>query len=64
MGFSLRTVLIQVLLGVDRLDMIKGLPNKLLAYEMFLEKCPDWREKVILVQIAVPSRQDAGVDCK
>jgi len=55
---------IQVLLGVDRLDMIKGIPQKLLAYEMFLEKCPEWRERVILVQIAVASRQESGIECK
>ncbi|KAH9534724.1 hypothetical protein CY35_17G019300 [Sphagnum magellanicum] len=48
----------KVMLGVDRLDMIKGIPQKLLAFEMFLEKNPDWREKVLLVQIAVPTRTD------
>jgi trehalose 6-phosphate synthase/phosphatase len=46
------------MLGVDRLDMIKGIPQKLLAFEMFLEKHPEWREKVLLVQIAVPTRTD------
>eukprot|EP00854_Cymbomonas_tetramitiformis_P000752 gene752-1225_t len=46
----------KVMLGVDRLDMIKGIPQKLLAFEMFLDEHPEWREKVILVQIAVPSR--------
>lgn len=46
------------MLGVDRLDMIKGIPQKLLAFEMFLEKNPEWREKVMLVQIAVPTRTD------
>ncbi|KAH9554672.1 hypothetical protein CY35_08G075700 [Sphagnum magellanicum] len=48
----------KVMLGVDRLDMIKGIPQKLLAFEMFLEKHPEWREKVLLVQIAVPTRTD------
>jgi trehalose 6-phosphate synthase/phosphatase len=46
------------MLGVDRLDMIKGIPQKLLAFEMFLEKNPEWQEKVMLVQIAVPTRTD------
>jgi len=53
----------QVMLGVDRLDMIKGIPQKLLAFEMFLEKNPEWREKVMLVQIAVPTRTDVH-ECK
>jgi len=48
----------KVMLGVDRLDMIKGIPQKLLAYEKFLEEHPDWRDKVLLVQIAVPTRTD------
>ncbi|KAL4855450.1 hypothetical protein ACK3TF_003986 [Chlorella vulgaris] len=48
----------KVMLGVDRLDMIKGIPQKLLAFEKFLEEFPEWRDKVLLVQIAVPSRTD------
>eukprot|EP00198_Chlamydomonas_reinhardtii_P002762 XP_001692098.1 trehalose-6-phosphate synthase/phosphatase [Chlamydomonas reinhardtii] len=48
----------QIMLGVDRLDMVKGIPQKLLAYEKFLEEHPEWRDKVLLVQIAVPSRTD------
>ena len=48
----------RVLLGVDRLDMIKGIPQKLLAYEKFLEEQPDWRRKVLFVQVAVPTRTD------
>ncbi|KIZ00019.1 alpha,alpha-trehalose-phosphate synthase (UDP-forming), partial [Monoraphidium neglectum] len=48
----------KVMLGVDRLDMIKGIPQKLLAFEKFLQEHPEWRDKVLLVQIAVPSRTD------
>ncbi|PNH10010.1 putative alpha,alpha-trehalose-phosphate synthase [UDP-forming] 2 [Tetrabaena socialis] len=48
----------RVLLGVDRLDPVKGLPHKLLAFEQFLQEHPEWRDKVLLVQIAVPSRSD------
>ena len=46
------------MLGVDRLDMIKGIPQKLLAFEKFLDEHPEWADKVLLVQIAVPSRTD------
>ncbi|XP_043808297.1 alpha,alpha-trehalose-phosphate synthase [UDP-forming] 1 isoform X3 [Manihot esculenta] len=46
----------KVMLGVDRLDMIKGIPRKILAFEEFLEENPEWRDKVVLLQIAVPSR--------
>lgn len=48
----------KVMLGVDRLDMIKGIPQKLLAFEKFLEENIEWRDKVIFVQIAVPTRTD------
>lgn len=48
----------KVMLGVDRLDMIKGIPQKLLAYEKFLEERPEWRTKVLFVQVAVPTRTD------
>lgn len=48
----------QIMLGVDRLDMIKGIPQRLLGFERFLEEHPEWRDHVLLVQIAVPTRQD------
>jgi len=46
----------KIMLGVDRLDMIKGIPQKLLGFEKFLEEHPEWRDRVLLVQIAVPTR--------
>ena len=45
-------------MGVDRLDYIKGVPQKLHALEVFLTEHPEWIGKVVLVQVAVPSRQD------
>ncbi|KAJ2081543.1 Trehalose-6-P synthase/phosphatase complex synthase subunit [Coemansia sp. RSA 988] len=48
----------QVIVGVDRLDYIKGLPQKLLALEEFLSTYPEHVGKVVLVQVAVPSRGD------
>jgi trehalose 6-phosphate synthase/phosphatase len=48
----------KVLLGVDRLDYIKGVPHKLMAFETLLARHPEWKGKVVLVQIAVPSRTE------
>jgi len=48
----------KILLGIDRLDYIKGIPHKLKALEIFFQKYPEWRGKVVLIQIAVPSRTD------
>lgn len=44
------------ILGVDRLDYIKGLLQKLYAFESFLRKYPEQIGKVQLIQIVVPSR--------
>ena len=47
----------RVLLAVDRLDYSKGIPDRLRAYRRLLEIAPDLREKVVLIQVAVPSRE-------
>mmetsp|Transcript_4988 Transcript_4988/g.15228 ORF Transcript_4988/g.15228 Transcript_4988/m.15228 type:complete len:758 (-) Transcript_4988:28-2301(-) len=47
-----------LLLGVDRFDYIKGLPQKLAAFEYFLKTYPEFKDRVTLVQIAVPTRTD------
>jgi trehalose 6-phosphate synthase/phosphatase len=44
------------ILSIDRLDYTKGLLNRLRAFEYFLEAYPEYREKVTLVLLAVPSR--------
>ncbi|QLG70257.1 hypothetical protein HG535_0A01950 [Zygotorulaspora mrakii] len=48
----------KIIVGVDRLDYIKGVPQKLHAIEVFLNEHPEWIGKVVLVQVAVPSRGD------
>ncbi|XP_047340710.1 alpha,alpha-trehalose-phosphate synthase [UDP-forming] 5-like [Impatiens glandulifera] len=45
-----------VLLGVDDMDIFKGITLKLLAFEQLLIQHPDKRGKVVLVQIANPAR--------
>ncbi len=46
----------QLILGVDRLDYTKGIPERFLAFERALEKYPDLHGNVSLLQIVVPSR--------
>jgi trehalose 6-phosphate synthase/phosphatase len=48
----------RMLLGIDRLDYTKGIPRRLLAFERLLQRHPELRERVRLVQVAVPSRED------
>ena len=47
---------VRLLVGVDRLDYTKGIPRRLLSFEKMLQNHPDLRERVRLVQVAVPSR--------
>jgi trehalose 6-phosphate synthase len=46
------------IIGIDRLDYTKGLPQKFRAYERFLEKYESYRGRVVLSQIAPPTRED------
>lgn len=46
----------KVVLSVDRLDYTKGIPDRLRAFDELLERHPEWREKVTMLCVAVPSR--------
>jgi trehalose 6-phosphate synthase/phosphatase len=46
----------KLMVSVDRLDYSKGIPQRLQAYGLFLKKHPEYREKVIFLQLVVPSR--------
>jgi trehalose 6-phosphate synthase/phosphatase len=46
----------RVILSVDRLDYTKGIPQRLEAFSMFLDRNPKFKRKVILVLLVVPSR--------
>ncbi len=46
----------KVILSVDRLDFTKGIPERLKAFEVFLEQYPDWHGKVTYIMLCVPSR--------
>jgi trehalose 6-phosphate synthase len=48
----------KLIMSVDRLDYSKGLVERFKAFEYFLEKSPEWRGNVTLVQIAPPTRSD------
>jgi trehalose 6-phosphate synthase len=46
----------QLVLGVDRLDYSKGIPERLRAFRNALERHPELRGRVVLIQVVVPSR--------
>ena len=55
----------KIIVGRDRLDSVRGVAQKLEAFELFLERYPEWREKVVLIQVTSPTsveeeKEDAG----
>jgi trehalose 6-phosphate synthase len=49
-----------LIIGVDRLDYSKGLPNRLAAFGQMLERHPETRNRLTLLQIAPRSRGDVA----
>jgi|TARA_B110000208_G_scaffold166633_1_gene205628 trehalose-6-phosphate synthase len=49
----------QVFLSVGRVDYIKGVPHRLAAFNLFLQRYPQYwqEERVVLIEIAIPTRQ-------
>ncbi|EEP82071.1 hypothetical protein UREG_06936 [Uncinocarpus reesii 1704] len=45
----------KIIIGRDRLDSVRGVTQKLMAFEMFLERYPQWRDKVVLIQVTSPT---------
>jgi trehalose 6-phosphate synthase/phosphatase len=50
----------KIVISVDRLDYSKGILDRLRGFGKFLEMCPEWHKRVVLVLVLVPSR--VGVD--
>ncbi|HYI75589.1 MAG TPA: bifunctional alpha,alpha-trehalose-phosphate synthase (UDP-forming)/trehalose-phosphatase, partial [Gaiellaceae bacterium] len=50
----------QLILGVERLDYTKGIPQKLQAYERFLERDPSRARTTTMIQVLVPSRLESS----
>lgn len=48
---------VKLVMGVDRLDYTKGIPERLHAFERMLERWPAWRERVVFLQIGAPTRE-------
>jgi len=48
----------KLILGVDRADYTKGIPNRILALADLLERYPQHRGKLTFIQVVVPSRSD------
>jgi len=47
----------QILLGVDRLDYTKGIPERIKAFQLTLSRYPELHRRIALLQVVVPSRE-------
>ncbi|KAG0651196.1 alpha-trehalose-phosphate synthase [Hyphodiscus hymeniophilus] len=52
----------KLIVARDKLDHVRGVRQKLLAYELFLNKNPEWRGKVVLIQVATSTTEQAELD--
>lgn len=50
----------KIMLSVERLDYSKGIPERLLAFDAFLDRFPEWKGRVVLVLVTVPSRENVA----
>ncbi|MFK5955493.1 MAG: bifunctional alpha,alpha-trehalose-phosphate synthase (UDP-forming)/trehalose-phosphatase [Planctomycetota bacterium] len=50
----------RMILGVERLDYTKGIPERMIAFREFLREDPSRVDRVMMVQVAVPSRADVS----
>jgi trehalose 6-phosphate synthase/phosphatase len=46
----------RIILSIDRLDYSKGIVERLEAFDLFLSENPEYREKVTMIMVAVPTR--------
>ncbi|MFF3363136.1 alpha,alpha-trehalose-phosphate synthase (UDP-forming) [Streptomyces misionensis] len=51
----------RTIVRVDRTELSKNIVRGLLAYRQLLDEHPEWRERVVHVAFAYPSRQDLAV---
>ena len=51
----------RLILSIDRLDYTKGIPQRLRAFSEFIVRYPEFKEKVSLVMVVVPSRDNVGM---
>lgn len=50
----------KLVLSIDRLDYSKGIPQRLKAFDLFLQENEEYRGKVSLLMVVVPSRDSVG----
>jgi trehalose 6-phosphate synthase/phosphatase len=52
----------RLIVARDKLDHVRGVRQKLLAYELFLNKHPEWRDQTVLIQVALSGSENGDLD--
>ncbi|MCJ1477992.1 hypothetical protein MMC13_006667 [Lambiella insularis] len=52
----------RLIVARDKLDHVRGVRQKLLAYELFLNKNPELKEKVVLIQVVSSATKEDGLE--
>ncbi|KAK5658946.1 hypothetical protein OQA88_1763 [Cercophora sp. LCS_1] len=52
----------KLIVARDKLDHVRGVRQKLLSYELFLNKNPEWRGNIVLIQVALSTSEKSELD--
>ena len=52
----------KLIVARDKLDHVRGVRQKLLSYELFLNQNPQWRGQVVLIQVALSTSEKSELD--
>lgn len=52
----------KLIVARDKLDHVRGVRQKLLSYELFLNQNPEWRENTVLIQVALSTSEKSDLD--
>lgn len=49
----------RLIVARDKLDQVRGVRHKLLSFELFLNKYPEWKDKVVMIQVATSTTENS-----
>ncbi|KAK3335863.1 glycosyltransferase family 20 protein [Cercophora scortea] len=52
----------KLIVARDKLDHVRGVRQKLLSYELFLNMNPEWRDNIVLIQVALSTSEKSELD--
>ncbi|KAF9883187.1 hypothetical protein FE257_003874 [Aspergillus nanangensis] len=52
----------RLIVSRDKIDGVRGIRQKLLSYELFLNTYPEWRDKVVLIQVATSTTEQPELE--